>query len=169
MAMLPQTRFVEGSPTNIPHEPINDIHVHKWTMSQLFVPVSESHQFTREDAAKAFHDDLLPAEKRSMHPELIAMEKRINSGMTRDDSLAEFTAETERQEDVAAQKLLRQRDREEKNTIRHVSDRYEFRIKTIDADDVGVDGKRRKAVGWRYGAPLDDRKRGKIKIPTSVP
>ena len=54
MKMLPKTHYNEGE-ENIPHEPINEIHVHNLTLQQLFTPVSESRHFTREDAAKAFH------------------------------------------------------------------------------------------------------------------
>ncbi|KAF4953368.1 hypothetical protein FSARC_12419 [Fusarium sarcochroum] len=168
MNMLPKTSYQEGG-ENVPHEPINEIHVHNLTMQQLFEPVSESRHFTREDAAKAFHDNMLSADQRSPQPELIKMERDIVKGASRNESLRKFKQATQDEEDRVAQKLMRQREREERQTRRVKTDRYEFRFKEINVDDVGRDGRSRKGTGWRYGAPFEDRKRGLVKIPTSVP
>ena len=89
MKMLPKTFWEEGA-ENVPHEPINEIHVHNLTMQQLFQPVSESRHFTREDAAKAFHDNMLSADKRSPQPELIEMERAIIKGSPRPSALTKF-------------------------------------------------------------------------------
>jgi hypothetical protein len=168
MKMLPKTFWEEGG-ENVPHEPINEIHVHNLTMQQLFAPVSESRHFTREDAAKAFHDKMLSADKRSPQPELIKMEQDIIKGSPRPEALAKFQEITQRDEDKVAEKILREREREEAKTKRVKTDRYEFRFKEINVDDVGRDGRSRRGTGWRYGAPFEDRKRGLVKIPTSVP
>ncbi|RFU75521.1 ribosomal s35, mitochondrial [Trichoderma arundinaceum] len=168
MGMLPKTSYREGE-KNLPHEPVNEIHVHKLTMQQLFVPVSESRHFTREDAAKAFHDSMLSVDTRSPQPELIKMEREILEGKTRQESLAKFKEATQKEEDRVAQRIAQEQQREEKATTRVTTDRYEFRFKEINADDVGRNGRSRKGTGWRYGAPFDDRKRGLVKIPTSVP
>ncbi|OAA35433.1 Ribosomal protein S35, mitochondrial [Metarhizium rileyi] len=168
MSMLPKTSFREGE-KNEPHEPVNEVHVHKLTMQQLFVPVSESRQFTREDAAKAFHETMLSADARSPQPQLIKMERDILKGMSREESKAKFEAAVQKEEDAVAMKLSQEKAKEEQTTTRIKTDRYEFRFKEIVVDDVGRDGRSRKGTGWRYGAPFDDRKRGVIKIPTSVP
>ncbi|KAF5978705.1 hypothetical protein FCOIX_5701 [Fusarium coicis] len=168
MKMLPKTHYNEGE-ENIPHEPINEIHVHNLTLQQLFTPVSESRHFTREDAAKAFHDNMLSADQRSPQPELIKMEQAIIKGTARPEAVAKFQAVTQADEDRVAKKILDQRKREEAQTKRVKTDRYEFRFKEINVDDVGRDGRSRKGTGWRYGAPFEDRKRGLVKIPTSVP
>lgn len=168
MKMLPKTFFREGE-ENTPHEPINEIHVHNLTMQQLFVPVSESRRFTREDAAKAFHETMLSADQRSPQRQLIKMEKDILKGVSREESMEKFREITQKEEDKVAEKLIKARELEEKQTKRHTTDRYEFRFKEIQADDVGRNGRSRKGTGWRYGAPLQDRKRGQVKIPTSVP
>ncbi|KAL7789087.1 eukaryotic mitochondrial regulator domain-containing protein [Trichoderma ceciliae] len=168
MNMLPKTSYLEGE-KNMPHEPVNEIHVHKLTMQQLFVPVSESRHFTREDAAKAFHDGMLSVDTRSPQPELINMEREILEGKTRQASLAKFKEATQKEEDRVAQRIAQEQRREEKATTRVATDRYEFRFKEINADDVGRNGRSRRGTGWRYGAPFDDRKRGLVKIPTSVP
>jgi hypothetical protein len=86
--MLPTTPFVDTTkPENrgkrpITHEPINDLIVHPATRQQLFVPVSESRHFTRVDAGKAFDNDLLPADARIPHPELVQAEREISEGLS---------------------------------------------------------------------------------------
>lgn len=171
MKMLPKTAYVEGG-ENTPHEPINEIHVHKLTMQQLFVPVSESRHFTREDAAKAFHDKMLSADKRSQQPELIKMEREVlqsNGKISREERLEAWKEEMQNQEVKIAEALAKADAEEAKKTTKVKTDRFEFRFKEVSADDVGVDGKSRKGTGWRYGVPHEDRKRGQVKIPTSVP
>ncbi|GAB0143779.1 hypothetical protein EsHS_00004284 [Epichloe bromicola] len=168
MSMLPKTSYREGE-KNEPHEPVNEVHVHKLTMQQLFVPVSESRQFTREDAAKAFHETMLSADARSPQPQLIKMERDILKGLPREESREKFRARVQKEEDSVARKLAREQAMEEQMTSRVQTDRYEFRFKEVVVDDVGRNGRSRKGTGWRYGAPFDDRKRGVVKIPTSVP
>lgn len=174
MDMLPQTRFFEGE-KNAPHEPINDIPVHKLSVQQLFVPVSESRHFTREDAAKAFHESLLSADDRSPHKELIKMERKVarqeaaGKQVNREEYVAAFREKAQQQEEKYAEKLAQLKIKEQRSIRRARTDRFEFRVKEISADDVGRDGRSHKGVGWRYGAPLQDRKRGMVKIPTSVP
>jgi hypothetical protein len=169
MGMLPKTSWEEGA-KNTPHEPINDIPVHNLTLQQLFVPVAESRHFTREDAAKAFHEKMLSADVRSPQRELIEAERRVVSNQeSREASIERFREEAQQQEEKYAEKLAKIQEREEAATRKVKTDRYEFRFKEINAEDVGRDGRSRRGVGWRYGAPLQDRKRGMLKIPTSVP
>ncbi|KAF7558513.1 hypothetical protein G7046_g5629 [Stylonectria norvegica] len=168
MRMLPKTSFHEGE-DNDAHEPINEVHVHNLTMQQLFLPVSESRHFTREDAAKAFHEKMLSADARSPQPELIVMEREVLNGATRKASLDKFKEATQAEEDAVAEKILAQRRREQSSIKKVTTARYEFRFKEVNVDDVGRDGRSRKGTGWRYGAPFEDRKRGLVKIPTSVP
>ncbi len=46
--------------------------------------------------------------------------------------------------------------------------RWEFRFRDVSVEDAGKDGRGPRGVGWRYGMPHEDRKKGQIKIPTSV-
>lgn len=46
--------------------------------------------------------------------------------------------------------------------------RWDFKFRDIKVDEAGADGRGSRGVGWRYGVPLRDRKRGEVKIPTSV-
>ena len=72
-------------------------------------------------------------------------------------------------DDAVARRIVKQHEEEERRTTRVHTDRYEFRFKEVSVNDAGRDGRSRKGTGWRYGAPFDDRKRGVVKIPTSVP
>lgn len=164
MSMLPQQQLVEGQE----FEPINEIHVHSYTQQQLFVPTSESRHFTREDAAKAFGDHILPADKRVPHPELIGLEKELLAGKSVTEARESFEKAAMESEVAAAKKEQKRLLHEEKHTQRVNASRFEFRFKDINVDDVGKDGRSRQGTGWRYGVPFYDRRRGQVKIPTKV-
>lgn len=169
MKMLPKSYYDPEDLQQPVHEPVNDIHVHRYTMQQLFVPVSESRHFTREDAAREFHTTMLSVDKRSRQPQLIQMEARMAKGMPRNESLAKFYEQTSSEEERIARKILGAQNNEEKLTTRVQSDRCEFRFRDMSVQEVGRDGRARGGVGWRYGVPHQDRKKGMVKIPTSVP
>ena len=169
MKMLPQSKYLDGDENITPHEAVNEVLVHKYTLTQLFVPVSESRHFTREDAATAFHGKMLSADARSPQPDLIAMEREVLAGTDRDESMERFRETAAEHEEELAEKQRRQREREQASTQHVHSGRYQFRFKDMKTDAVGRTGRARGAAGWRYGAPHNDRKRGVVKIPTSVP
>ncbi|KDN70062.1 hypothetical protein CSUB01_10634 [Colletotrichum sublineola] len=170
LRMLPQTHLNKDRPDlQTPHEPINEIHVHKLTMQQLFVPVSESRQFDREDAAKAFHRKMLSVDKRSPHKELISMKKADAAGGSRADSTKEFREVTRAEEDRLVERERRRLEKAEEMTQRVDTGRFEFRFKEMNVESAGKDGRSRRGVGWRYGVPFYDRRKGEVKIPTSVP
>lgn len=141
--------------------------VHEATTLQIFEPTSESRHFTREDAAKAFHVDLLTTDERIPHPEMVAQEKDSIAGMP-----AGVVAKRARaREDAEIDAKQRQQERAAKReaAVKKIdTGRWQFRIKEIKVDDAGVDGRGPRGTGWRYGAPLMDRSRGQIKIPTRV-
>ncbi|KAF6839994.1 hypothetical protein CMUS01_04088 [Colletotrichum musicola] len=167
LGMLPQTPLDPNQKT--PHESINEIHVHKLTMQQLFVPVSESRHFDREDAAKAFHRNMLSAEARSPLKELVKLRKDIANGVSPQEADKAFRETTRAEEDrLIAREQARLRKAEEETT-RVDTGRFEFRFKEMNVEDAGKDGRGRKAVGWRYGVPFYDRRKGEFKLPTSVP
>ncbi|KAJ0296136.1 hypothetical protein COL5a_011473 [Colletotrichum fioriniae] len=171
MSMLPQTNFANtanGVPQK-PHEPVNEIHVHKLTMQQLFVPVSESRQFNREDAAKAFHRNMLSIDDRSPHKELIDMRRAAANGGDRATLTRKFRAETRAQEDRLVERERKRLEKVEEETTRVDTGRFEFRFKEMNVETVGKNGRSRGGVGWRYGVPFYDRRKGETKIPTSVP
>ncbi|KAK4161425.1 eukaryotic mitochondrial regulator protein-domain-containing protein [Cladorrhinum sp. PSN259] len=164
--MLPTVNLMHGEE---PFEPINDIHIHSYTMQQLFVPVSESREFTRADAAKAFGDHILPPDSKMRIPELIRLEQQIAKGVSPRIAEQDFIESTAKHEAEFARRLEIKAIQEEQNKIRVRSPRgFEFRFEKINVDSVGRDGRARSGVGWRYGVPHNDRRRGAVKIPTSV-
>ncbi|KAK1998153.1 hypothetical protein LX36DRAFT_634796 [Colletotrichum falcatum] len=170
LRMLPQTHLNKDRPDlQTPHEPINEIHVHKLTMQQLFVPVSESRQFDREDAAKAFHRKMLSVDDRSPHKELISMKRADAAGGSRADLNKKFREATRAEEDRLVARERRRLEKIEEETRRVDTGRFEFRFKEMSVESAGKDGRNRRGVGWRYGVPFYDRRKGELKIPTSVP
>lgn len=164
LQMLPKTKLGVD-----PHEPINDVHVHSYTMQQVFHPTSESRQFTREDAAKAFGEHILPVDKKMRIPELLGLERQLASGVDRASAEENFTQAAMRSERDAAAAAQRRARKEEERKIKVDSGRFEFRFENVNVEGVvGRDGRGRKAVGWRYGVPHMDRKKGMVKIPTKV-
>jgi hypothetical protein len=171
--MLPTTPYIDPSkPENkgkrpVTHEPINDLPVHPATLQQLFVPVAESYPFTRVDAGKAFHNKLLPADARIPHPELVQAERELAQGLSFEERrrLAE--------ERFAVEKA--KKDREEKRkqaeeaALKRIPQRrWDFVFQDINTEVVGKNERSEKGVGWRYGFPHEDRKKGQVKIPTKV-
>ncbi|WYZ45495.1 hypothetical protein EsH8_VIII_000811 [Colletotrichum jinshuiense] len=170
LQMLPQTPLNKDRPDlQAPHEPVNEIHVHKLTMQQLFVPVSESRQFNREDAAKAFHRNMLSIDDRSPHKELITMRKMTADGGSREEAARKFKQATRAEEDRLIEKERRRLVKAEEETKRVDTGRFEFRFKEMNVETAGKDGRSRRGVGWRYGVPFYDRRKGELKIPTSIP
>ncbi|RCI17066.1 hypothetical protein L249_1795 [Ophiocordyceps polyrhachis-furcata BCC 54312] len=168
LSMLPKTSWREGKACP-PHEPINDIHVHKNSMHQLFLPVSESRHFTRADAAEAFGRKLLSVDKRSPQRLLIQMEREILSGEKSKEAFKRFRERAWLKEKKYSDEVERRREKRMKSMTSFQATRVEYRFKHVSVDDVGKDGRSMKGTGWRYGAPLQDRKRGIVKIPTTVP
>jgi len=167
--MVPQAQLDDLQDPNRPFEPINEVPMHPYTMQQLFVPVSESRHFTREDAAKAFHDHLLPADERSFQKELIAAEREVVQGVPRGEAMEKYKLEVQRLEEEHARKMAERKQAEADRMMTIETGRAAYRIKDIKVEDRGHDGKSPRGVGWRYGAPHQDRKRGLVKIPTQVP
>lgn len=169
--MLPQTPYHAGLPP-YPHEPINDLPVHRATLPQIFYPVAESRHFTRVDAGKVFARDLLPAEARIPHPELVQFEQLKLAGLSTSERV-EVMKEKMRVEETAKAKrkaVWMEREAKALKTVVPLNGkgRAEFRFRDISVESVGKDGRGREGVGARYGMPHEDRKRGIIKIPTKV-
>lgn len=167
MAMLPTTPFDPAKPP-VGHESINDLQVIPQTKTQLFHPVSESRAFNREDAGKAFDEGLLPAEQRIPHPELVLTERDRLSGLSAEGQV-ERAAERMRVQRAKRQQMLeRRKAKQERETKVVNAGRWDFMFREMNAEAVGKDGRSDKAVGWRYGVPHQDRKKGQVKIPTRV-
>ncbi|PHH76762.1 hypothetical protein CDD80_1248 [Ophiocordyceps camponoti-rufipedis] len=168
LAMLPTTIWNDNR-ENEPHEPINDVHIHKQSMHQLFLPVAESRRFTREDAADAFGSGLLPVDKRCPQPLLIDMEREILAGKNKAESIRVFRQRAMDEEQKIAKRTEKDMQKVERHTFRIKDGRFEFRFSEANVNEGGETGRSRKGVGWRYGAPHQDRKRGLVKIPKAMP
>lgn len=169
MALLPQTRYDDSNSQRI-HEQFNEVVVHPYTQQQLFFPVSESREFNREDAAKAFNRYLKSTDERIPHPELVQMERQINvEGVAPLEAAKAFRQATAEAEQKIAERAERAA-RKEASLITRVNDKrgVEFRFKDYNVDSVGHNGRGLEGVGVRYGVASYDRKRGEVKIPTKV-
>lgn len=168
-AMLPKTPMPpHPNARPIPHESINDLPVHSATRTQIFHPVPESMHFNRVSAAKVFARDLLPAEDRIPHPEMVELARLERENRGRDDILEERRVELEKEEKAIID-TKRERQAAQEAAARKVENsRWQFRFENIKVESVGRDGRARTGVGARYGVPPQDRKKGQIKIPTRV-
>jgi hypothetical protein len=166
--MVPQTKWDEEKGKWEAHETINDLPVHRATGQQIFHPTSESRRFTRVDAAKVFHEKLLPADDRVPHPQLITLHREQFVEKLTDEEMARRVFAREEVEEVKKAALAERKAKKESAIRRIDKGRVEFQITDISVDRIGKDGRGRRAVGWRYGAPLMDRSRGDIRIPTKV-
>lgn len=167
--MLPKTPAPANEKARaIPHESINDLPVHSATTTQLFHPVSESMHFNRRSAAKVFSRDLLPAEDRIPHPEMVELARVAQEHRGRDDKVKERRDELEKEE-AAILNLKREKKAAREAAAKKIENpRWIFRFEDIKVESVGKDGRARGGVGARYGVPPQDRKKGQIKIPTRV-
>lgn len=170
MDMLPKTLYLEDQPGLKgvkSHESINDLPVHRATGQQIFHPTSESRVFTREDAAKVFHERLLPADDRVPHPELAVLHK---------EKIQELPPYVRDQRAAARQQVEQEKARvaavakakKEAGIKKIDTGKFEYRFTNISVESAGKDGRGRNGTGWRYGAPHMDRKKGAVRIPTVV-
>ena len=169
LGMLPTTPYVESSNKRmIIHEPINDLIVHPATRQQLFVPVAESRRFTRVDAGKAFDNDLLPADERIPHPEMVAVERDTVDGYGATERLERAKARMMERMKAKAEKEDAQKKAEREALTTVPKRRWDFVFQDVSVASVGRNGRDHRGVGWRYGLPHQDRKKGQVKIPTKV-
>ncbi|KAK6504276.1 hypothetical protein TWF506_002479 [Arthrobotrys conoides] len=150
-AMMPVTHY-----TNFPHhESITDLRIHPATNNQLFLSVPESMPFNRKDAGEAL--GLLPADIRMPHSELIEVERMKQAGVEVQEMIK---VEAEREQKEAEETKAKRERREKRLGAGKIveTERFRFRLKPANA----------AFVGYRYGVPAEDRKRGINKIPTRV-
>ncbi|KAK7515402.1 eukaryotic mitochondrial regulator protein-domain-containing protein [Phyllosticta citriasiana] len=167
LEMLPKTDLARELREQQPHESTADLPVHAATKTQIFWPAPESSHFTRADAARIFDKQLLPADERIPMPEQIDAAR---------DRLAGLSAREQAERHAARLKaILDAREKEKaielrkQQSIKRVSGRrFDFRFQDVSVDAAGTDGKSADGVGWRYGMPHEDRKRGQYKLPKRV-
>ncbi|KAK8205173.1 eukaryotic mitochondrial regulator protein-domain-containing protein [Phyllosticta capitalensis] len=165
--MLPKTELANETRDQQQHESTADLPVHAATKTQIFWPAPESSHFTREDAAKIFDKDLLPADERIPMPEQIDAARDRLMGLSAREQLERHQqrlAELNAQRDAEKEKA----EAKQKSVKRVEGRRFDFKFEEISVDDAGRDGKSPDGVGWRYGMPHEDRKRGQYKLPKRV-
>lgn len=168
LAMLPHTPYNPNKQKNPPHESINDLPIHPATLPQLFHPAAESAQFTRADAGRVFHRGLLPADQRIPHPDMVETAREERAGMKAGERARLRRERWEKEEEeIKAKEEERRRKKEQRETIVQ-GKRWDFRFEQVQSDRTGGLGRDTRGVGWRYGMPLEDRKRGHVKIPVAV-
>ena len=116
---------------------------------------------------------LKPADSRIPHPHLIAFEKdKLNQGLKPLERRARHRArlqEDELQRQAAKEKMMKE---DESKKTRIDVGRWQFVVTEVQStrQGVGIDGRGRGqgAVGQPYGVPSQERKKGRVKIPTKV-
>lgn len=164
MNMLPQTPLTKP-PTF--HESINDLPVHKATTTQIFHPVSESRHFTRKDAGEIFQKGLLPADERIPHPQMIGLAIEDGSIPSAERDMKAWD-EIDKKDAGREAAITKKQEKRENATTTVRSGRWDFKFRDVVVDKASVGRHVRTGIGARYGVPHQDRKRGQIKIPTSV-
>lgn len=116
---------------------------------------------------------LKPADSRIPHPHLIAFEKdKLNKDIAPLERRARHRQRLEEDEERRqAMKKSAQEEEEAKKTRIDVG-RWQLVVTEVQStrQGVGIDGKGdgKGAVGQRYGVPSQERKKGRVKIPTKV-
>ncbi len=117
------------------------------------------------------HPVLKPADSRIPHPHLVAYEKdrldpSIGFGEREARNQERLRRETER---IQAAKR-KQAQAEEASKTRIETPRWQFIVTEVMAtrSGTGLDGRGTKSPGHRYGVPSQERKKGRVKIPTRV-
>ena len=169
MDMLPITPYDRNDPKKRPrHESINDLPVHPSTLPQLFHPAPEAAHFTREDAAKVFYRGLLPADKRIPHPDMVDAARDDIAGMKQSDKAQRREERWREEQERILQAEEKAKQMQAARTTVVPKKRWDFHFEAIQSDGAGNKGRNSKGVGWRYGMPLEDRKKAQVKIPTRI-
>ncbi|KAI9894726.1 MAG: hypothetical protein M1814_002082 [Vezdaea aestivalis] len=158
-----------GSSEPVRHEDIFELPLHAHAGPQIFLPTSESRSFSRADAAAAFSETLRPADDRIPHPSLIGQLQVAQAGFSQKEQDIVHGFEQEKAERQRDKRKYREAVKEAATVVipqKGGSSRWEWRFKDINIESGGRSG--RRGVGWRYGAPLMDRKKGDVKIPTEA-
>jgi len=154
--MLPVTQLSPKGLTQAFHEGLQDMQSHPLSHRQTFVPVSESRTFTRADAGNEF--GLPPTEESVPHPDLIILQREKSAGL---DNTARVDMQRERDRQAMVrreEKERKEKERKEKNEMVVEKGRWAWRLTKATTG----------RVGFRYGVPHQDRKKGQVKIPTRV-
>lgn len=126
---------------------------------------------TRKNAATSI-SVLKPADARIPHPHLVAYAKdRNNPDLVNNEEEIRARYAKRLNDDAEARAEARRQNiaKDEAKKTRIETPRWQFVITDVKTtrEEVGYDG-RGRGVGYRYGVPFEDRKKGQVKIPTKV-
>ncbi|RPB03695.1 hypothetical protein L873DRAFT_1730644 [Choiromyces venosus 120613-1] len=136
-------------------ENIQELPIHSLAGRQVFVPTSESREFTRADAGKEF--GLPPADVMVPHPDLVTLAKERFESVPLHERIARQEERDRLEKSWREAEKVRADERKRQKKVLEVG-RWKWCLKEAET------GK----VGFRYGFPLPDRKKGHVKIPTHV-
>jgi hypothetical protein len=116
---------------------------------------------------------LKPADARIPNPQVIAFEQdKSDQSLAPLERRARHIARMEEDETMRQKRKQRLREEDEEKKTRIDVGRWQLVVKDIAVtrQGVGLDGRGsgRNAVGMRYGVPSQERKKGRVKIPTRV-
>jgi len=154
--MLPVTHLSPKGLAQTFHEGLQDMQSHPFSHRQAFIPISESRKFTRTDAGKEF--GLPPTEESVPHPDLILLQREKFAGL---DNTARVDKQRERNRQAMVRREEKERKEKERKERREMvveKGRWAWRLTLATTGH----------VGFRYGVPHQDRKKGQVKIPTRV-
>ncbi|KAG0638207.1 eukaryotic mitochondrial regulator protein-domain-containing protein [Tuber brumale] len=144
-----------GGGGGVAFENVQELPIHSLAGRQAFVQTSESREFTRADAGKEF--GLPAADVMVPHPDLVTLAKE----RFEDVPLLKRTARQEERDRLNKSRREAEKERsDEKKRKKKVLEVGRWKWCLTEAET----GK----VGFRYGFPLPDRKKGHVKIPTHI-
>ena len=119
------------------------------------------------------HQVLQPADAWIPHPYLVAHERdRLAQPLEPRENWKRLSERLQQEETASKTRKEAAVRRQEESTDKVVPEdsRFEFRISdvVVSKETTGGDGRGAKAPGRRYGVPSYERKKGEVKIPTSV-
>ncbi|RVX69303.1 hypothetical protein B0A52_06897 [Exophiala mesophila] len=137
-----------------------------------YVPVEPWQDDNPELIGKRGHEKyvLKPADSRIPHPHLIAAEKDRFMGESPAQQVRKYNQRL--QEDAEKRKRLQaKREAAEEGTKTRIeAGRWQFVVTDVQTSrqGTGINGRGTGSPGHRYGVPSEERKRGRVKIPTKV-
>lgn len=99
---------------------------------------------------------------------MIDAARDLTEGYNQSERTTRMKERYTKMEEEIKEKGRRKKATEARRTTTIEGKRWDFKFRDVSADVVGKDGRSRTAVGWRYGQPFEDRKKGQVKIPTRV-
>lgn len=136
------------------------------------VPVEPWQDSTPELIGKRGHEKyvLKPADSRIPHPHLIAAEKERATGVPPAEQVRHYNQRLQEDADRRKELKAKREAAQESTKTRIDAGRWQFVVTDVQTSrqGTGIHGRGTGSPGYRYGVPSEERKRGRVKIPTKV-